>query len=674
MALAYLCAKARRYRLGIKVADNPVGSFRPFIIDHRMREGSGEEALAVKNVLDEKLNFSAVIFGLNWQDELGSYSHPKDLPNFETVARRLRYRVLAKHTVHVRAASLLLAHHEDDQYETVLMRLLSGHGATGLHGMRAANDIPHSHNIHGAGGSGMVDDQASVNPFINFRPTKKEKSFLKADLKADIDLSVWRKELEGGLHGDDYLHDDWDNHPVRSTGVLAPRVAIDLEDGGVMVYRPLLEFGKDRLIATCEANDMPWFEDASNQDPTLTMRNAVRHMYKNYNLPLALQKPSILQLARRCRGKVELRAAEVDRLMGRTIVRDFESVAGTVVVRLPIFRMPRLSRRRAGQNHKARRERRLEDYRLIAAHLMRRLIAIVTPEAQITAAKDLQHHIPRLFPTLNDEPAKYPLHPKAFNVCGVHLLPVRTSPKGPLNWYLAREPYTAWPKAPRIVFGCLSPRDRWRRRPERWRWSVWRAWRLWDNRFWIRIRSRLPVNLRVTNFGVEHAHAFRKSITNERERGMLAALLKHHAPGKVRFTLPAIYTCGDHEQAIRDHPLRLGGAEEIEDDEAVERWHKLDVLKKKALCQESTRRPASTPTDFKLVALPSLGIQKPGMEHWLEYEIRYRRVDPRTMQNSLSNEAQLAWYNYKRSRGRKVSRQVKKKHAGRKAASSTVDI
>ena len=69
------------------------------------------------------------------QADLGGDLH---LPGMETRARDCRLAFFAAEMQRLHGDALLLAHHQDDQAETVLMHLLRGAGANGLAGMRAA--------------------------------------------------------------------------------------------------------------------------------------------------------------------------------------------------------------------------------------------------------------------------------------------------------------------------------------------------------------------------------------------------------------------------------------------------------------------------------------------------------------------------------------------------------
>lgn len=686
MALAYLCSRVRREHPLIKIADNPVNGFHGVIVDHGLRDGSFQEAKAVAAAIGQ-LGIRTSIGQLCWRAALDDtpYTHPKDLPNLETVARRLRYHAIAGTFAHMaNIVMLFVAHHQDDQYETLLMRLLSGKGAAGLRGMRPANDIPECYDYHRAYKSGFVDDQRSDNPMYNFRPRTADFKSIKAQLREDMDPVLAAQELADGVLSGGYLEDEFDAYAVtRRPSWGLPAAPLDVEDGGLMIHRPLLEFGKDRLVATCEANGVPWFEDATNSDPTLTQRNAVRHLCKYYNLPVALQKPSILAMSARIRRKAQADEAEVDRLLHRTIIRDFDSTSGTVVVRLPTFRIPRRHR-----VNKEGLERRIGHYRLIAALLLKRLIAIVTPHlpgSTKTSPSDLQATVLRLFPSLNDNPSAYPEHPKAIRVAEVHFLPVWTSKKhrGNVSWHLSRAPYVSSQPQPLDQISGLQLNKRWRRRPDQWRWPEWKAFRLWDGRYWIRLINRSPVHVGVLPFDPKDARPFRKSFPSERQQDEVAALLKFHAPGKVRWTLPAIYACADMTEMVENYE-RLAQREKselLDEADAQRDWKKMMELHGEygadTMADAWERENGVTPPlaeharnwkdrwrdryfnnpDRVLVALPTLGFVRPGWQNWVKCEVRYKQVDRGLLEKSAKNEADLARYERARRRASKTREQ-----------------
>ncbi|KAI1366369.1 hypothetical protein F5Y08DRAFT_136779 [Xylaria arbuscula] len=646
MALVYLCTQLKRYDPFFQIADNPLSNFRATIIDHRLREGSSEEAQAVAHAV-KKIGIPSEASHIQWPEsggELGDYEHIKDLPNFESLARRFRYQKLARICRGASCASLLLAHHEDDQYETVLMRLLKGHGRWGLRGMRAASSIPECEGLHGASQSGYIDDQRRSRPFynVNVRPARKEFEGLKHELMSSIDHQTLDRELrEGIMDGTDF--DDFEDfyQPGQSASLDLDGSGIEVEDGGIMIYRPLLEFPKDRLIATCEANGIPWWEDSTNKDPTLTMRNAVRHMCKNYMLPVALQKPFILALSRRCEQEVRAREAEADRLLGETTIHHVEPTVGSASVQFPDYNLSRFPR---DEFHPVRRRARILRQREIAGLLIRRIVEIVTPQEQTILLANLQNVISWLFPALSDSVVGQTKAgpPKAFTVAGVHFAPVDTtslkpSPSSPSNqniplqgadkplvWYLSRTPYPSNQPIPhhRGAFWSSMPSfEQYNEDDSKWP-KYWLRWILWDGRFWIRVQHRLPYRAVVQPFKVSDAKAFRESLT-PKDRARLNDLLKRYAPGKTRYTLPAIYL----EEVLDLVPISST---------ASRRWYNSGA-------NPNSRDLASDdPTclgvsKLKLVALPTFGIQIPHLENWLRYKIRYRRIDRSTLKTASSS-------------------------------------
>jgi len=179
----------------------------------------------------------ATIVKLDWQ--LEGEQTPADLPNFESLARRLRYRALGKACRSFRINTLMLAHHKDDQAETILLRLNAGYTGTGLAGIQSRARIPECAGMYGVHGSGGPPASSHDE------------------------------------HGED----------------------MSVATGGIEIVRPLLQFSKVELYKLCHENGVSWIEDATNQVVSLTPRNAIRNMLKNKRLPRALNKPALIRLA-----------------------------------------------------------------------------------------------------------------------------------------------------------------------------------------------------------------------------------------------------------------------------------------------------------------------------------------------------------------------------------------
>lgn len=587
MALAYLCSNVHRADPWVRVADHEVDVFRCMIIDHQMRQGSRQEASKVAWVLRNKLHLHAQVYTLHWDGIVPSGGDPNSLPNVESVARRLRYRTLGLQAYHAAMASILLAHHEDDQAETVFMRLLNGHGVRGLRGMRGATDIPECNDMHGVYQSAVMDELDKKNPFYRWRVTRRERHRLKRSLQFDLDLEELRREQREGYDFGSGSHpflmtDEATNQVQKQPKRVLPLEPMEIEDGGIYLYRPLLNFSKERLIATCVEHKIPWFEDATNQDPTLTMRNAVRHLFSGYELPKAIQKPAILQLAKRCQQRVAAEEAEADRLMSRMVMdhNAFEPDVGSLVVQLPDLKLPTAPFRSAFSA--LRQERRKDHYRHIASILIQRLISVVTPEQTLTPISDLARVASRLFPALA-EPGQQPWTPKAFTICGVIFTPL---PGKPLRWLLARAPYDTKLPIPQLKIHKAKPSRHYATRPSRWRFTRWTPFTLYDNRWWVSLRVRMPFEQMIAPLEAKHLKDFKASL-DDIGREELADNLKAYAPGKVRYTLPAIYVRGDI-MAL----LRLGSKEsniKNQDLDAAQGIRELEEFAKKSKAAITTR-------------------------------------------------------------------------------------
>jgi len=527
---------------------------------------------------DNQTNYTglpAQILKLKWP----SGSNPTELSNFESIARELRYRALGRACYAHGIQPLLTAHHEDDQVETALISLLRGGRGMDLHGTLPSANIPECFGIHGVYQSGGKP--------IQLLPPENAPS-----------------EEPGRPR----------NPPKRQTPIPGNTPPV-METGGVRLYRPFLDFSKSRLIETSVKLDIPWFEDKTNADPTLTLRNTIRHFYRKNMMPDALSKSNILRMIGRMQGKQKKEKAELKSIFDSVSIEEFDTVSGTLTVRIPKILTgsfeSEAGRRELNHesevdhesevHHESEANRESEaissnesetfDHReseapnsheteatsnqsepvinsrmRIAASLLRTLIYFVTPQESIRLSS-LGEACRIIFPNLFSEPDQVPeiAQPSSFTICGVRFerqsiplhgkwlseRPTSWALDTEFLWILSRQPYhsnsfpqvTFPPGTSTFVFSEREP--------------DWSKWHLYDGRFWIRVKNqtRSPIILRpFVEEDMIVCNTSQKSIRGEgRQMKPLSttsfkSLLKKHAFGPIRYTLPALATTEDGEE------------------------------------------------------------------------------------------------------------------------------
>jgi len=110
------------------------GAVKAATVDHQLRAESAAEAAFVAQVC-AALGVPHAILPVAVAD---------DPAGLQAAARAARYAALGGWMARDRIATLLTAHHADDQAETLLMRLQRGAGVSGLAGVRAHGPLPGS--------------------------------------------------------------------------------------------------------------------------------------------------------------------------------------------------------------------------------------------------------------------------------------------------------------------------------------------------------------------------------------------------------------------------------------------------------------------------------------------------------------------------------------------------
>ncbi|CAK3926427.1 tRNA(Ile)-lysidine synthase [Lecanosticta acicola] len=388
MALATICSSTSNQH-----------DFMGFIVDHKLRRGSGEEAKKAASEL-ERLNIRAQILELDW----GAYGDLKTLTNLETIARRLRYQALGRACYRQGIQQLLVGHHADDQAETVLSRICANYLGTGLQGIQIVANIPECRGIYGVDHSGMP--RTYVDP-------------------------------KGGTE-------------------------IVIEDGGVKILRPLLNFSKNQLVRVCEEANTTWFDDKTNSDTSLTVRNTLRLLLKQNLLPRALKQDSLCQLATRMVQRNERVRQRAAQLLEDTSINMLWRSGGVECS--------------LNSLHRYR-----DESESVKAVILRKLLCLVRSDKDISL-KDLDHAVEFVFP---ENQKAYAIR-AGITISGVYMqiksagaLEDSESPKLVLE--MLRQPR---PRSEQTELD-LGAREHYNEEDG----LFWTQWHLYDGQYWIRAAS-----------------------------------------------------------------------------------------------------------------------------------------------------------------------------------------
>ncbi len=184
----------------------------------------------------------------------------------EAAARKLRHAAFDRQ----RADFVALAHHLDDQVETLLLQLLRGAGVRGASAMpfakRAAQHAPH-----------LWNSNYLLEPYQSLPPCRG---------KVRMGVEQWNDSVLTKLPNNDsqvigYLPLPL---PLQGGGAVGLNGKGDVPRCPVLL-RPLLDVARSELLDYARQHNLPWVEDESNADD-LYPRNFLRHRV----LPLLEQR------------------------------------------------------------------------------------------------------------------------------------------------------------------------------------------------------------------------------------------------------------------------------------------------------------------------------------------------------------------------------------------------
>ncbi|KAK2746373.1 hypothetical protein FQN57_003255 [Myotisia sp. PD_48] len=477
MALAYLCSK-----LPLPKQEFPLSPLiKAYIVDHKYRPESSREAQLVAERVGE-LGINAEVLTLKWPTD-----GPIDVKGFETRARTLRYQALGKACASDGIRALLLGHHQDDNIETALMRLATGHRMPGLTGYDDIAPIPECHGIY---------------------------HVKRSEMTTDITTILRTKNMDGVS----------DHRTAKSN-------MPTLSTGGVYLFRPFRSFPKSQLEATCQENNIQVVSDSTNQDHTFTVRNTVRSLLRSGDLPRALQSQSLLKLVEKSRDEAQRTRKIYEKVLNKIKILNFDTRFGTVIVQVPklthIF--PNINIEDIGDSNQP-----LNEMQEVYCLVMRSLCNLVSPQADratpLTQYSDGASKVfSRIYPDLSVESNKFtaggvlwqelqlpPKLPKSKVIFPGNLvdpklekcpnLPVPGASRESSTWLISRRLHDRNEdptlnlsiRIPKCFLSETHPGSYALRRDHEndpsnaflpFYPTAWTGWHLWDNRYWIRIRA-----------------------------------------------------------------------------------------------------------------------------------------------------------------------------------------
>jgi tRNA(Ile)-lysidine synthase len=233
-----------------------------------------------------------------------------------------------------------------------------------------------------------------------------------------------------------------------------------VEGGGITILRPLLSYTKDRLIATCKQAGVKWVEDETNTDPSLTLRNTVRQLHEKNLLPKALRRPNLCAIAARTSERAAQQEKQVHEIF-RSLDIKIDPRSGRAICKI--------SHQTADEIHEA------PDFDHIKAIILRKLLLLVAPTSNVDLSALEAASAAFL------APETHPYHSVPIALAGAAAVRLKDT-KEALVYELRRTPPPKRAKETRAEVSISL-----KSQPSSTKEVSWSDWRLWDERYWIRI-------------------------------------------------------------------------------------------------------------------------------------------------------------------------------------------
>lgn len=307
-----------------------------------------------------------------------------------------------------------------------------------------------------------------------------------------------------------------------------------IEGGSITILRPLLQFTKDRLVATCEEAGVRWVEDETNKDPSLTLRNTVRQLHERNVLPVALRRPNLCAIATRTSRLATEREAKADEFFRRLDIKiDPRSGHATCCISYGIGK--EISN--------------LPDGHHIKALLLHKLLQVIVPADNVDLTT-----LERAASEFLAIDSKQSGTSKAAPIVLAKATVVRLGDLPKAFVYELRR--TPPPRSERPSFEISLPL---RARQEGAGDVIWSDRHFWDDRYWIRIGGRpsrhaQQMNVVVRMLTPEDIAVLRHELQSKPAKDRLQRRLEE-IKGHLRIALPAIVQVSADENGLAKHRI-----------------------------------------------------------------------------------------------------------------------